>query len=38
VWDFWLLSPDSLHQVTILPSDRGLPQSYRHIDGFRSQP
>src|SRR6202166_869836 len=36
MWDFWSLSPESLHQVTILMSDRGLPQSYRHIDGFSS--
>ena len=27
MWDFWSLSPESLHQVTILMSDRGLPQS-----------
>ncbi|MGI8468847.1 MAG: catalase, partial [Pyrinomonadaceae bacterium] len=25
MWDFWSLSPESLHQVTILFSDRGLP-------------
>jgi len=24
-WDFWSLSPESLHQVTILYSDRGVP-------------
>ena len=36
MWDFWSLSPESLHQVTILMSDRGLPQSYRHIHGFGS--
>ena len=24
MWDFWSLSPESLHQVTILFSDRGL--------------
>lgn len=36
MWDFWSLSPESLHQVTILMSDRGLPQSVRHIDGFGS--
>jgi catalase len=35
-WDFWSLSPESLHQVTILMSDRGLPRSYRHVDGFGS--
>jgi catalase len=36
MWDFWSLSPESLHQVTILMSDRGLPASYRHVDGFGS--
>lgn len=35
-WDFWSLSPESLHQVTILMSDRGLPQSYRHMNGYGS--
>lgn len=35
-WDFWSLSPESLHQVTILFSDRGLPQSVRYMDGFSS--
>src|ERR1700757_2212198 len=28
-WDFWSLSPESLHQVTILFSDRGTPYGYR---------
>ena len=36
MWDFWSLSPESLHQVTILFSDRGLPKSYRHINGYGS--
>lgn len=36
MWDFWSLSPESLHQVTILMSDRGLPQSYRNVHGFGS--
>lgn len=35
-WDFWSLSPESLHQVTILMSDRGIPKSYRHINGYGS--
>jgi len=35
-WDFWSLSPESLHQVTILFSDRGTPLSYRHMHGFSS--
>jgi len=36
MWDFWTLSPESLHQVTILFSDRGTPDGYRHMDGFSS--
>ncbi|MGG7047761.1 MULTISPECIES: catalase [unclassified Campylobacter] len=35
-WDFWSLSPETLHQVTILMSDRGIPASYRHMHGFGS--
>ncbi|MBL4696131.1 MAG: catalase [Rhizobiaceae bacterium] len=35
-WDFWSLSPESTHQVTILFSDRGQPKSYRHINGYGS--
>jgi catalase len=36
MWDFWSLTPESLHQVTILMSDRGLPKSFRHMHGFGS--
>lgn len=36
VWDFWSLSPESLHQVTILNSDRGIPASFRFMHGFGS--
>lgn len=36
MWDFWSLSPESLHQVTILMSDRGLPQNYRAMNGYGS--
>jgi catalase len=36
MWDFWSLSPESLHQITILFSDRGLPQSVRHMNGYGS--
>ena len=36
VWDFWSRTPESLHQVTILFSDRGTPDGYRHMDGFGS--
>jgi catalase len=35
-WDFWSLSPESLHQVTILFSDRGLPVGVRNINGYGS--
>jgi len=33
-WDFLSLTPESVHQVTILFSDRGTPKSYRHMHGF----
>ncbi len=36
MWDFWSLSPESLHQVTILMSDRGLPQTVRNMNGYGS--
>lgn len=36
MWDFWSLNPESLHQVTMLFSDRGTPDGYRHMDGFGS--
>ncbi|CDQ21482.1 catalase [Halobacillus karajensis] len=36
VWDFFSLSPESLHQVTILHSDRGIPATYRHMNGYGS--
>jgi catalase len=35
-WDFLSLTPESIHQVTILFSDRGTPRSYRHMNGFSS--
>ncbi|QOL49199.1 catalase [Massilia litorea] len=36
MFDFWSRAPESLHQVTILFSDRGTPDGYRHMDGFGS--
>ena len=36
VWDFWSQAPESLHQVTMLFSDRGTPDGYRHMHGFGS--
>lgn len=35
-WDFWSLSPESAHQVTYLMGDRGLPRSWRHMNGYGS--
>ena len=35
-WDFWSFSPEALHQVTILMSDRGTPYGYRHMNGYGS--
>ena len=35
-WDFFTSLPESLHQVTIVMSDRGIPYSYRHMHGFGS--
>ena len=36
VWDFWSLNPESLHQVTILMSDRGTPYGFRNMHGYGS--
>jgi len=36
MWDFFTQMPESLHQLTIDMSDRGLPRSFRHIHGFGS--
>jgi catalase len=35
-WDFWSLSPETLHQVMILMSDRGIPKNLRQQHGFGS--
>ena len=35
-WDFWTLSPESAHQVTYLMGDRGIPRSYRQMNGYSS--
>lgn len=35
-WDFWTLLPEALHQVTITMSPRGIPYSYRHMNGYGS--
>ena len=36
VWDFWAQNPQALHQITILFSDRGIPKSFRHMNGYGS--
>ncbi|HEY4459292.1 MAG TPA: catalase, partial [Pseudonocardiaceae bacterium] len=36
-WDFWTLSPESAHQVTWLMGDRGIPRTWRHMNGYGSQ-
>lgn len=36
MWDYWSLSPEALHQITILFSDRGIPADYRHMNGYGS--
>ena len=35
-WDFWTLSPESAHQVTYLMGDRGIPKTWRHMNGYSS--
>lgn len=35
-WDFWTLSPESAHQVTMLMSGRGTPRSLRQMNGYGS--
>ena len=35
-WDFWTLSPESAHQVAWLLGDRGIPKTWRHMNGYSS--
>ncbi|RRC95966.1 catalase [Schaalia canis] len=35
-WDFWTHSPESAHQVAYLMGDRGLPRTWRHMNGYSS--
>jgi len=35
-WDYWSLSPESVHQVTFLMSDRGTPRTWRNMNGYSS--
>ncbi|KAM3919881.1 catalase-like [Leptodactylus fuscus] len=34
LWDFLSLCPETLHEVTHLFADRGIPDGYRHMHGF----
>ncbi|KKW90345.1 catalase [Sphingobium chungbukense] len=35
-WDFWTSNPETAHQVTYLMGERGLPLSWRHMNGYGS--
>ncbi|MEO7125903.1 MAG: catalase [Nakamurella sp.] len=35
-WDFWTLNPETAHQVTYLMGERGLPKSWRYMNGYGS--
>ncbi|HEY5334447.1 MAG TPA: catalase [Mycobacteriales bacterium] len=35
-WDYWTLTPESAHQVTWLMGDRGIPRTWRHMNGYSS--
>ncbi|MFF5138535.1 catalase [Streptomyces sp. NPDC013157] len=37
VRDFWAHAPEATHQVTWLMADRGIPASYRHMNGYGSR-
>ncbi|WP_432562333.1 catalase [Kineococcus sp. SYSU DK003] len=34
VFDFWSQSPEAMHMLTLVNSPRGIPASYRHMQGF----
>ncbi len=36
MWDFWSLEPQSMHQIMILFSDRGLPVAPQYMNGYGS--
>jgi catalase len=36
IWDFFSHTPEATHQFVWLFGDRGIPASYRHMDGFGS--
>ncbi|CAI5727148.1 unnamed protein product [Hyaloperonospora brassicae] len=36
MWDFFSLRPETLHQQSVLFSDRGIPDGFRHMNGYGS--
>jgi len=36
MWDFFTLRPETIHQMSVLFSDRGTPDGYRHMNGYGS--
>lgn len=36
MWDYWSKAPEAMHQITILFSDRGIPDGYRFMNGYGS--
>ncbi|APA78111.1 catalase [Mycobacterium avium subsp. hominissuis] len=34
VWDFWTSCPETAHLVTLVMGDRGIPRTFRHMNGF----
>jgi len=35
-WDFWTSNPESAHQVTYVMGERGLPRTWRQMNGYGS--
>lgn len=35
-WDYFTMRPESLHQMTWMYSDQGIPNGFRHMDGWGS--
>jgi catalase len=35
-WDFWTLSPESAHMLSWLMGDRGIPKTWRNMNGYSS--
>ncbi|WP_140909833.1 catalase [Cognatiluteimonas lumbrici] len=35
-WDFWTSNPETAHQVAYLMGPRGLPRTWRHMNGYGS--